>query len=209
MKINKNGFYITCIISLISLCLTLITYQWISNLAFSIFGSSLISASICLINYLNMREVMVDEVSRHLYTLANTYRLLICNIQTQREIVIHDFCNEVNSFTDYCKRSYDNSRGMFCILKKERIFKNTIIDLSYKIVDLEFCYKDCIAFLYSDLNNNKNTDSSIDYFKNKVTMNLKYILKEIVKIENAFYKGKVLKRKIELRERYKDEFELS
>lgn len=206
MKINKIGFCITATISIVSLCLTFIPCHWISNFAFAIFGSGIISAFICLVNYYVMRKNMVNEVSRHLYTLANTYRLLVCNIQSQKEIVINDFCNEINSFFDCCERSYDNSKGMFCISKKEKVFSKTIIELSEKIVDLDSCYKNCIAFLYSDLRNGKNTDSSIDYFEKQVKMSLKYMLKNIVKIENAFYKSETLKYKIFLREKFKYEF---
>ena len=149
---------------------------------------------------------MVNEVSRHLYTLANTYRLLICNISSQKEIVIDDFCNEINSFIECCKRNYDNSQGMFCISKREKIFRDTIIDLSDRIVDLDSRYKDCIAFLYMDLKNGKNTDDSIEYFNNQVKLSLKRILIDIVKIENAFYSDKILKYKKEIRDRFKNDF---
>ena len=205
MKINKNGFYITFFISIASFCLSFIQCQWVSNIAFSIFGSSLISASICLINYLILRKNMIEEVSRHFYKLANTYKLLVCDIQAHREIVINDFRDEINAFMYCCEKNYDNSRGMFRICKKERLFCETIIELSAEIVDLEFRYKNCIVFLLSDLKNNKNTDNSIEYFKSQVKMSLRTILKKIIKIESAFYGKKDLEFKIERRKRFEDE----
>lgn len=205
MKINKVGFFITFTLSIASFCVLFIHYQWISNFAFAILGSGLISAFICLINYFLLRKNMIEEVSRHFYKLANTYNLLVCNIQSQREIVINDFCDEINSFMNCCEKNYDNSRGMFRICKKERFFCETIIKLSEEIVDLEFRYKNCIAFLYSDLKNNNNTDSSIEYFKAQVKMSLRTLLTNIIKIESAFYSKKDLDYKIERRKRFEDE----
>lgn len=206
MKENRNGFYITGIVSIVSLGLTFIPCDWFRNFSFAIFGSALISSFICLINYFVMRKNMVNEVSRHLYTLANTYRLLVCNIQSQKEIVINDFCKEMDSFYNCCERSYDSSRGMFCLLKKEKVFYNTIVEISHKMADLDFCYRNCIACLNSDLKNGKNTDKSIEYFEIQVKISLKSILKDIAKIESAFYNNKILKHKIEIREKFKEEF---
>ena len=204
MEINKIGFRITTIIFIASLCLTFIPCEWISNFAFAILGSSIISAFICLINYYVIRKNMVNEVSRHLYTLANTYRLLVCNIQSQKEIVINDFCNEIHAFIDCCERSYDTSRGMFRIVKKEKIFEKCIVDLSNKIIYYVDCCQNTVAIIKKDLKN--SVEPNLESFKSQVKPKIGIILKIIAKIENCFYSKKELQHKKEIRLSFKEEF---
>lgn len=206
MKEYKLGFIITVVISVIALRVSFVEIGWLSNFAFAVLGSALITGATCLINYLITRTTMINRISRHLYRLAYSYRMLVCCIRSQKHIVIKQFCKEISELLNCCEETYDISRGMFKISSKERFIEQYIYQLSDEVVQLEDCYKYPVSYIISDLNKDANVEKSMNYFDMQVKSRIKKVLKIIAKIENRFYGKKVLSYKKELRQKFKEEF---
>ena len=168
------------VLAIISLCFTFTCCAWLTNFAFAIFGSSVISGVISLVNYFTMRRKVFVEISEHYYTLAYTYRQVIHNVAPLK--------------------------SMFNLTKKEKEFKKLVISLSDKIVYLADQYRYEIAGIKSDLDKGKNTDDSVEAFDKKVKNPIRNILKDIACIEEIVFSKKELKFKRGLREKFKEEF---